>query len=455
MSLPARMRGAVQASFKRWMRTQHTAEVLAASSASAWVTLTVLVAVLLAVAAYAPGASALFGLRYVTALLCFLPALGTGLLFVALHRGRKKVEWWGWLLQLVGTASLQFFVAALMALSKVGGAPVFGAFFLFTAAVHGRSLRATPSQPFPVLGTLLALLAALPLCASEQHLALFGLIGPSSLIAALYLGTFALEHDRSTAEAERLRAAVQAQLLDAQERDVGRLSQALVEILGYNHDINNALMSAGSAADMLTFVGAKGKAPRNPDFDELVKDLNESLGHIRDMVMEIRQKGRRHAGGDPEAVDLAPVLDSVRASVALRFPEVEVEVEMDPALPREEALHASVRGGVTTLRRVVENLVLNACEGDGTRGAGQVRITARTEPLSGRLEVVIADNGPGFAPERLKAPIEGLYTTKPHGTGLGLYTAECLLRASGGMLERQNAPTGGAVLRILLPREFR
>jgi signal transduction histidine kinase len=453
MSVLARARGAVQASFKQWMRAQHTAEVLAASGASAWAVLTVLVAVLLAVASLAPGASTLFGFPYGTALLCFLPALATGLLFVGLHRGRKKVEWWGWLLQLVGTACLQFFVAALMALSKVEGAPVFGAFFLFTASVHGRNLRATPSQPFPVLGTLLALLAALPLCATEKHLALFGLIGPSSLIAALYLGTFAVEHDRSTAEAERLRAAVQAQLLDAQERDVGRLSQALVEILGYNHDINNALMSAGSAADMLTFVGTQVKGPRNPDFDELVKDLNESLRHIRDMVMEIRQKGRRHAGSEPEGVDVRPVLDAVRASVALRFPEVEVEV--DSALARQEALRASVRGGVTTLRRVVENLVLNACEGDGTRGAAQVRITARTEPLSGRLEVVIADNGPGFPPERLKAPIEGLYTTKPHGTGLGLYTAECLLRASGGMLERQNGPAGGAVLRILLPREFR
>jgi signal transduction histidine kinase len=452
MSVLARTRGAVQASFKRWMRTQHTAEVLAASSASAWAVLTVLVALLLAVAAYAPGASALFGFHYGVALLCFAPALGTGLLFVALHRGRQKVEWWGWVLQLVGTASLQFFLAALMALSKVGGAPVFGAFFLFTAAVHGRNLRATTSQPFPVLSTLLALLAALPLCAaSAQHLTLFGLFGPSSLIGALYLGTFAVKHDRATTEAERLRAAVQAQLLDAQERDVGRLSQALVEILGYNHDIHNALMSAGSAADMLTFAGVQGKGPGRPDFDELVKDLNESLGHIRDMVMEIRQKGRRHAGSEPEGVDLAPVLDSVRASVALRFPEVEV----DEQLAREESLCASVRGGVTTLRRVVENLVLNACEGDGTRGAAQVRIVARTEPLSGRLEVVIADNGPGFAPERLNAPIEGLYTTKPHGTGLGLYTAECLLRASGGMLERQNAPTGGAVLRILLPRELR
>lgn len=451
MKHPSRAKAAVEASFKRWVRAQNAAEVLAASTLEAWATLLVLVAVVLAAAAWAPGARTLFALPYGKALLCFAPALLFGVAFGALHRGRERVAAWGWLMQLGGTATLQFFVAALMALSALPGAPVFGALLLFTAAFHGKHLRATPSQPFPVVGTVAALLGAVELRASEEHLALFAVIGPASVIAALYLGTFAVKHDRTTAEAERLRAAVHAQLLDAHAQDVGRLSQALVEILGYNHDINNALMSAGSAADMLAVVGVQRKALGRVEFEELVKDLNESLGHIRDMVMEIRQKGHRHAGGDPEGVDLPPVLDSVRSSVGLRFPDVEIEVELDAAQP----LRASVRGGITTLRRVVENLVLNACEGDGKRGAGQVRIHARTEPLSGRLEVVISDDGPGFPQEKLSAPIEGLYTTKQHGTGLGLYTAECLLRASGGVLERRNAPTGGAQLRVLLPRDFR
>jgi len=101
---------------------------------------------------------------------------------------------------------------------------------------------------------------------------------------------------------------------------------------------------------------------------------------------------------------------------------------------------------------VVENLITNACEGDGTRAAARVRVSARTEPYSGRLEMIIADDGPGFSPDRLDSPIQGLSSSKPQGTGLGLYTSECLIRASGGLLERQNAQTGGAVLRVLLPQ---
>jgi two-component system, NtrC family, C4-dicarboxylate transport sensor histidine kinase DctB len=108
-----------------------------------------------------------------------------------------------------------------------------------------------------------------------------------------------------------------------------------------------------------------------------------------------------------------------------------------------------VRGGITTLRRVVENLVTQACEGDGSRAARRVHITARTEAYSGRLEMLIADEG--AAPE----PPGAAAGTGPRPPGPGLYTSECLIRSSGGVLEWQSARPGGAVLRVLLPQEFR
>jgi C4-dicarboxylate-specific signal transduction histidine kinase len=443
-------RNALLASFRRWTRSQDADEVLAASSLAPWLGLTALVVGLLAVAAWAPGARLFFGIPFGTGLLCAAPMLLNGLLFSAVHRHRRRIEPWGWVWLVLGTAALHFFVAALMALSALPGATVLASLFLFTAAFHGRLHRVTPRQPFLALGTALAVLAALPLRASDEHLALFGVIGPAALAAELYLGAFAMQHDKAREDAERLRAAVHAQLLEQQERDVGRLSRALGEILGYHHDLDNALLSASSAADMLALLGRQRHALARAEHDELVRKLHDSLGQIKDMVTEIRVKGRRHAGTDPEPVDLPPVLESVRASVGLRFPDVDIHVELSPDPPPR----VMMRGGAPTLRRVVENLVLNACEGDGERGAEQVRIRARVEPLSGRLEVVISDDGPGFRADHLAGPARGLYTTKDQGTGLGLYTSECLLRASGGVLHRQNAPEGGALLRVVLPREY-
>ncbi|MCP3136887.1 sensor histidine kinase [Pyxidicoccus xibeiensis] len=451
MNLLSASRTAVTASFKRWTRSQNAVEVLAAARPGPWLALTAFVVVLLAMAAWAPGARLFFGIPFTTGLLCAAPMLASGLLFSVVHRKRRRIEPWGWLWLSFGVAALHFFVAALMALSALPGATVIASLFLFTTAFHGQLHRVTPRQPFLAVGTALALLAALQLRASNGHLALFGVIGPAALTAELYLGTFALKHDKARADAERLRAAVHAQLLEQQERDVGRLSQALGEILGYHHDLDNALMSAGSAADMLALLGAQRHALGRADFEEHVRQLNDSLTQIREMVREIRAKGRRYAGTEPEAVELPPLLEAVQVSMGLRFPDVDIQVEVEQDTP----LRALMRGGAPILRRVVENLVLNACEGDGKQGARQVHIRARTEPLSGRLEVLISDDGPGFPAARLAGPAEELYTTKPQGTGLGLYTSECLLRASGGMLHRQNAPGGGALLRMVLPREFR
>lgn len=449
MSPLSRMRGGLRAAFRRWVNAQNVPEVLEASSVGAWLALVALILVLLAAATWAPSAREFFGLEPGTALLCLGPALAD-FAFSLLHRGRRHIETWGWVLSLTGTAGLQFFVASLMALAAPQGATVFAGFFLFTASFHGRLFRVTARTPFLPVGTALALgLAAL--LARPENLPLFAVIGPAALMAELYLGTFALQHDRTAAEAERLRAAVQAQMLAQQERDVGRMSQALTEILHHSQDIRDALLSAGSTADLLKGLMVGGGGPGRSERERLVQQLRSDLSHIREQVMDIHLKGRRYIGSEPEGVDLTPVLDSVRQSVGLRFPEVDIQVEVD----RREPLRAWVRGGVTTLRRVVENLVTNACEGDGLRAAGSVRISARTEPLSGRLEMIISDDGPGFPPERLAAPIQGLSSTKPQATGLGLYTSECLIRASGGLLERRNASAGGAVLRVLLPSEVR
>ena len=450
MNLPARWRRLVQDSFKRWVRSQDAQEVLAASSLQAWLSSALVIPAVLGLAVVAPGAREFFALSFTQGMACLAPSLVLGVVFALLHRGRQRLEWWGWLYLVVGTASLQFYLAALMAMAKMPGAMVFAAVLLFTTGYHGRLHRVAPSQPFLALGTAVALGLAALLASSKEHVALFAVMAPLAVLLELYTGSFALQHDQARAETEQLRAAVQAQMLEQQERDVGRLSQALVQILGYNHDINNTLMSVSAAADMLSVMGVQRNTLPRAEFEELVRELNEGLTRIREMVIEIRQKGRRSVSHEPETVHLVPVLESVRTSLGWRFPDVDIQVKVE-----EQATHALLRGGTTTLRRVVENLVLNACEGNGERGAATVDILARTEPYSGRLELLIADDGPGFPPDKLQAPIEGLSTTKPNGTGLGLYTSECLIRASGGTLERHNRPTGGAQLRILLPRELR
>jgi signal transduction histidine kinase len=46
---------------------------------------------------------------------------------------------------------------------------------------------------------------------------------------------------------------------------------------------------------------------------------------------------------------------------------------------------------------------------------------------------------------------EPYYTTKPEGSGIGLWIAQQITIAHGGTLEAANVPTGGAVFTMRLP----
>jgi C4-dicarboxylate-specific signal transduction histidine kinase len=109
----------------------------------------------------------------------------------------------------------------------------------------------------------------------------------------------------------------------------------------------------------------------------------------------------------------------------------------------------SLRGGAESLRRILDNLLVNACEGDGA-GAARAVVLSVT-PVGSTVEIAVRDDGPGFRPELLASPPRPFATTKPGGTGLGLYTAARLVAASGGSLRRENAPGGGAVVTLRLP----
>jgi C4-dicarboxylate-specific signal transduction histidine kinase len=141
----------------------------------------------------------------------------------------------------------------------------------------------------------------------------------------------------------------------------------------------------------------------------------------------------------------------VTASSA-RARELHARVAIEVTLASAAAEHARVAvcGGDDGLDRVLDALLANACEGDGVRAASRIAVRVGAEGEVDVVSVEIADDGPGFSPEQLAASPQPFATTKPERLGLGLYTAERILFASGGSLRRENSPRGGACLRVFL-----
>jgi signal transduction histidine kinase len=103
----------------------------------------------------------------------------------------------------------------------------------------------------------------------------------------------------------------------------------------------------------------------------------------------------------------------------------------------------------TLLARILENLLLNAFEAGGAPPA--VAIAVALEP-AGQALLRITDNGPGIAPDLLPdALFEPLKTTKPQGSGIGLWQARQLAQSLNGSLQAENVPGGGATFVLRLP----
>lgn len=121
--------------------------------------------------------------------------------------------------------------------------------------------------------------------------------------------------------------------------------------------------------------------------------------------------------------------------------------------PRSVAIDAD-RGRI---RQVLNNLLTNAFEAlEGVPGA---RIALHTE-LAEQEGVAVAlltvsDNGPGFQRELLARIFDPYVTSKPRGTGLGLAIVKKIVEDHGGRIEADNAPSGGARIRVMLPLKDR
>jgi len=68
-----------------------------------------------------------------------------------------------------------------------------------------------------------------------------------------------------------------------------------------------------------------------------------------------------------------------------------------------------------------------------------------------KIEVSIADTGPGIEPDKINKIFEPYFTTKATGTGLGLAIVRQNLDIYGGTIRVESQPGNGAKFIITLP----
>jgi signal transduction histidine kinase len=101
------------------------------------------------------------------------------------------------------------------------------------------------------------------------------------------------------------------------------------------------------------------------------------------------------------------------------------------------------------LRRVVENLVLNAIDAMPQGGTLTFRTTTTSDDRFAVFE--LSDTGAGLTAEECDRLFTPYYTTKQHGTGLGLAIAQSVISDHRGRISVSSKKEQGTTFHLELP----
>ncbi|HWQ67015.1 MAG TPA: ATP-binding protein [Methanospirillum sp.] len=158
--------------------------------------------------------------------------------------------------------------------------------------------------------------------------------------------------------------------------------------------------------------------------------LNKIVSDLQDYAREVNPKLVRVDPGQflDELLTSIPLPDTVQ--VVKQF-ERGIEVPIDPTL----------------LRRVMENLIINAIQAMEQGGT----LTLATGKSHGLIFMTVSDTGTGIAPAVQSRIFEPLFTTKSKGTGFGLPVSKRLVEAHGGTIAMKSSSPAGTTFEVILP----
>jgi len=177
----------------------------------------------------------------------------------------------------------------------------------------------------------------------------------------------------------------------------------------------------------------------------------DELQHVEIIESEVRRLDEVVQGflkfTRPEDLRLQPVF--VTAVFDEVLPVINPEAQQNGVRVVVDCPAATcVNGDAAMLRQAFLNLAMNAVQ--AMPNGGTLRLTCSTSSRS-RVEVRFEDTGVGIAPDDLGRIFDLYFTTKDHGTGIGLSMVYRIIQLHDGEVEVQSTPGRGTTFRVLLP----
>jgi signal transduction histidine kinase len=306
-----------------------------------------------------------------------------------------------------------------------------------TCAIHcvsfGLLYLALPAQQqHPVALTLTLVMLGWVTWASNALASLLKQIGD-------YLGRLNSALKVQQTDLERCIAERTAQLQEAQAHVLHQEKMAAFGLLaaGIAHEVGNPLTSISTMVQMLQ--------RRDADAYTLNKLslVSGQLARIQTTLRELIEFSRP-ASSERTRFSLGEILDE-SLNIAKYYKRTRGRIA-SPALPADLPPLVGVRD---QLVQVFLNLILNAI--DATDRGGKVELAVARG--GGGVEVTVRDTGCGIDEQQAARLFQPYFTTKKHGTGLGLFVTRRLVTDHGGRVEFVSVAGEGTTFRVWLPLE--
>ena len=226
-----------------------------------------------------------------------------------------------------------------------------------------------------------------------------------------------------------------------------------LEAASISHEIKQPLsilrLTSQSLFHALT---SNGSQTMPPSLTEGLKTLNQESERINKITEKMRAL-LRNAETRTEPVDLRQVVEnSVRYVKSNDVQAHCIDITKLKAIPEGEAV---IQGDAIQLQLAVINLINNALDAlneqtEFSQGSKSPAVCLSIQRNEATWEINVEDNGPGLT-EAMVSSLP-LVSSKPDGTGLGLFIVRSAAEGHGGQLNLSSSAMGGLKASISLPR---
>ena len=226
---------------------------------------------------------------------------------------------------------------------------------------------------------------------------------------------------------------------------VSRLSAMGTMASTLAHELNQPLTAISSYAEAAASIMEEPETADPAIMREILSEMSAQSLRAGSIVKRLREFVAR--GETAKTIEDLPKLVNEAGALALvGSRERGIVTQFDFAPDATPVLADRVQ-----IQQVLINLIRNAIEAMEASETRRLRLSTAREGEA-MVKVVVADTGPGIAPEMADRLFDAFASTKSDGMGLGLSICRTIVEAHGGRIKAMPEPGGGTRFEFTLPR---